>query len=109
MIGRLRELRTKQRLPGGKHFQIGCITMLHQQSSASVSYTHLDVYKRQALSRTESSLAARTGFTNIVITILLSGFCGEREVVALLLVTGNTFFSQYPDVYKRQILLKYKV
>lgn len=23
---------------------------------------------------------------------------GEREVVALLLVTGNTFFSQYPDV-----------
>lgn len=28
-----------------------------------------------ALSRTESSLAARTGFTNIVITILLSGFC----------------------------------
>ena len=37
MIGRLRELRTKQRLPGGKHFQIGCITMLHQQSSASQS------------------------------------------------------------------------
>lgn len=28
-----------------------------------------------ALSRTESSSAARTGFTNIVITILLSGFC----------------------------------
>lgn len=23
---------------------------------------------------------------------------GEREVVALLLVAGNTFFSQYPDV-----------
>ena len=37
MIGRLRQLRTKQRLPGGKHFQIGCITMLHQQSSASQS------------------------------------------------------------------------
>lgn len=37
MIGRLRELRTKQRLPGSKHFQIGCITMLHQQSSASQS------------------------------------------------------------------------
>ena len=28
-----------------------------------------------ALSRMESSLAARTGFTNIVMTILLSGFC----------------------------------
>ena len=28
-----------------------------------------------ALSRTESSSAARTGFTNIVMTILLSGFC----------------------------------
>ena len=37
MIGRLRELRTKQRLPGGKPFQIGCITMLHQQSSPSQS------------------------------------------------------------------------
>ena len=51
------------------------IARYQQQSNDFTFPTDEDGKNITAYSRTESSLAARTGFTNIVITILLSGFC----------------------------------
>ena len=76
-------------------------------TTPSVSYTHLDVYKRQSLDRVEICLAAyslkqmkKSGRVSAAAAVV-GDLLGIRPIISL-----NAVSYTHLDVYKRQIILR---
>ena len=67
---------------------------MKSRNSCSVSYTHLDVYKRQILGRED----------NVVTNVPIVGtVTAGAPILAFEQIEGTVAYSGHTDVYKRQV------